>query len=136
MTVPLPEPMTIGALSKRAGCNIETIRYYEKIGLLPQPRRRGSGYRTYADHDVRRLTFVRRARELGFSIEEVKALRRLADEQVPSCESARELAVRHLTGVRRRISDLRAIERVLAGTAARCARDKGPGCALLDLLAK
>jgi len=131
----MTEPLTIGALSKRTGCNIETVRYYEKIGVLPQPRRRRSGYRTYADDDVRRLTFVRRARELGFSLEEVKALLRLADEQEPSCGNARDLAVHHLAEVRRRIRDLRAIERVLAETATRCAREEGPGCPLLDLLA-
>ena len=69
-TASLATPLTIGALSKRTGCNIETIRYDEKISVLPQPRRRGSGHRTYTDDDVRRLTFVRRARELDFSIED------------------------------------------------------------------
>jgi MerR family mercuric resistance operon transcriptional regulator len=129
------EPLTIGALAKRTGCNIETIRYYEKIGVLPKAIRRDSGYRAYTDQDVKRLTFVRRSRDLGFSIEEVKALLRLADEKEPSCESARDLAIHHLGDVRRKIRDLRSIERVLADTAARCERGEVPGCPLLELLA-
>ena len=135
MPVDAVEPLTIGAVSKRTGCNIETIRYYEKIGVLPKPARRGSGYRSYTDADVRRLMFVRRARELGFSIDEVRALLRLADQQEPSCDAARALAVHHLADVRRKIRDLRAIERVLAETAVRCERGEVPGCPLLELLA-
>jgi MerR family transcriptional regulator, mercuric resistance operon regulatory protein len=135
MSVISATPLTIGTLAKRTGCNIETIRYYEKIGVLPKATRRDSGYRAYTDQDVKRLTFIRRARELGFSIEEVKALFRLADEREPSCESARELAVHHLGDVRRKIRDLRSIERVLAETAARCERGEMRGCPLLELLA-
>ncbi len=128
-------PLTIGVLSKRTGCNIETIRYYEKIGVLPKAQRQNSGYRQYAEGDVRRLTFVRRARELGFSLEDVRALLRLADEKERSCDKARRLAVHHLRDVRQKVADLRSIERVLAATAARCKNGSVPGCPLLDLLA-
>lgn len=129
------EPLSIGALSKQANCNIETIRYYEKIGLLPKPARRSSGYRTYTQADVKRLRFLRRARELGFSIDGVRALLRLADERERSCGKAHGIAVHHLTDIRKRISDLRSIERVLARTAAACRGGNIPECALLDLLA-
>jgi MerR family mercuric resistance operon transcriptional regulator len=135
MRHPPEGPLTIGALSKRTGCGVETIRYYEKIGVLPTPARRGSGYRSYAVEDVRRLAFVRRARELGFSLEEVRALLRLADQQEPSCETVRELAVHHLAEVQKKITDLRAIADVLADTAARCERGEAPGCPLLDMFA-
>jgi MerR family transcriptional regulator, mercuric resistance operon regulatory protein len=132
----ITEALTIGALAKRTGCNVETIRYYEKIGVLPQPERRGSGYRSYSASDVHRLAFVRRARELGFSIDEVRTLLRLADQLEPSCEKAHGLAVTHLADVRKKIADLSAIEGVLAETAARCERGEVPGCPLLDLLSK
>lgn len=71
--------LTIGPLSKRTGCNIETIRYYERVGLLPAPGRSPGGYRLYEDQHLKRLTFIRRARALGFSIDEVRKLLRLAD---------------------------------------------------------
>ena len=75
------DELPIGALSKQTGCNIETIRYYEKAGLLPVPARSPAGYRRYGSPHLRRLTFIRRARALGFSIEEVRKLLKLADEQ-------------------------------------------------------
>jgi MerR family mercuric resistance operon transcriptional regulator len=83
----------IGELSRRTGCNIETIRYYERIGLLPAPPRRGR-YRSYGLEDVGRLGFVRRARELGFTLEEVRTLLCLAAGGPASCTEARELAAR------------------------------------------
>jgi MerR family mercuric resistance operon transcriptional regulator len=125
----------IGDLSNRTGCNIETIRYYERVGLLPHPRRSPSRYRLYDSDDVRRLTFVRRSRELGFSLDEVRALLALsADRGQETCVEVRELAARHLEDIRAKIADLRAMERVLADSVRRCDAGEAPGCPLIDSL--
>jgi MerR family mercuric resistance operon transcriptional regulator len=121
-------------LSTRAGVNIETVRYYERIGLLPAPPRTEGGHRSYGEPYVKRLTFVRRARELGFTLEEIRMLLVLADERKPSCIKARSLAITHLADVRQKIADLERIERVLAQTVALCAESDRPGCALLEAL--
>lgn len=110
----------IGALSKRTGVNIETIRYYEKTGVLqPAPRTEG-GYRTYSSDDVRRLAFIRRARELGFSLDEVRALLDMAQERKRSCAEVRDVATQHLRNVRAKLADLRVIERVLKKVTTQC----------------
>jgi MerR family mercuric resistance operon transcriptional regulator len=123
----------IGELSRRTGCNIETIRYYERIGLLPAPPRRGR-YRSYGREDVTRLGFVRRARELGFTLGEVRALLGLAVGGQNSCTEVRELAASHLKDVRARIADLKRMERVLADSVQACDVGQDPGCPLLDAL--
>lgn len=125
--------IAIGELSRRTGCNIETIRYYERIGLLPAPARRGR-YRLYGAEDVGRLAFVRRARELGFTLEEVRALLALAAGGEGVCAEARELAASHLADVRARIADLRAMEGVLAEAVRRCDTGEAPGCPLIGAL--
>src|SRR5438093_6341175 len=86
--------LAIGTLSKRTGCNIETIRYYERVGLLPAPARSSGGYRLYGTGHLKRLAFVRRARTLGFSIDEVRTLLRLADERKRPCAEVRVVAER------------------------------------------
>ncbi len=123
----------IGALSKITGCNIETIRYYERIALIPKPARRGR-YRVYGLEDTDRLRFVRRARELGFSIEEVRTLLRIALTQSASCEQARMLAAAHLADVRTKIADLDKMEAVLSATVAACERDHDDGCPVITAL--
>ena len=123
----------IGELSRRTGCNIETIRYYERIGLLPTPLRRGR-YRRYASDDVARLGFVRRARELGFTLDEVRALLGLAANGERSCSDVREVAASHLRDVRERIADLKRMERVLADSVRGCDAGSSAGCPLLDAL--
>ncbi|CAM5584613.1 helix-turn-helix domain-containing protein [Sphingobium scionense] len=123
----------IGELSQRTGCNIETIRYYERISLLPVPLRRGR-YRAYGPSDVRRLSFVRRARELGFPIDSVRALLALADGGAASCAQARDLASEHLRDVRVKIADLRRMEQVLGDTVAACEADDTVSCPLLETL--
>lgn len=125
--------IAIGELSRRTGCNIETIRYYEKIGVLPKPQRRGS-YRSYEGADVQRLSFVRRARELGFPIDAVRALLALDGDGSTSCGDARDLAKEHLTDVRAKIADLKRMERVLRQTVDACDADGAAGCPLLDAL--
>jgi MerR family mercuric resistance operon transcriptional regulator len=127
--------IAIGELSRRTGCNIETIRYYERIGLLPAPPRRGR-YRDYAREDVARLSFVRRSRELGFSLDAVRALLRLAGGRDDACAEVRSLAAIHLADVRRKLADLRAMERALAQSVRRCDAGETPGCPLIETLSR
>jgi MerR family transcriptional regulator, mercuric resistance operon regulatory protein len=123
----------IGELARRTSCNIETIRYYERIGILPAPPRRGR-YRSYEPEHVSTLSFVRRSRELGFTLDEVRALLGLASAGCASCAEARTLASAHLHDVRARIADLRRMERVLAGAVKACDADSNTGCPLIDSL--
>ena len=130
----MPSPsLTIGQLSQHTGAKIETIRYYERIGLLPVPLRLGR-YRSYDRSDVGRLGFVRRSRELGFSIKEVRALLDLAAGGHESCADARDLAAVHLRDVRSRIADLRRMERTLAATVQACDLGDNAGCPLIETL--
>lgn len=121
-------------LARRTGANLETVRYYEKVGLLPSPPRTASGYRSYDGTHERRLGFVLRARELGFSLEEIRALLRLADEREQPCAEARGLAATHLADVRAKIADLKRMERVLKGVVAQCGDGNRPDCPLIETL--
>ncbi len=127
------QAMPIGELSRRTGCNIETIRYYERIGLMPVPPRRGR-YRSYGADDVGRLSFVRRARELGFTLDEVRTLLGLAASEQASCAEVRMLAASHLADVRARIADLKRMERVLADSVRACDAGQDAGCPLIQAL--
>ncbi len=126
--------LAIGALSARTGCKVETIRFYEREGLLPAPARSSGGYRLYSGDHLKRLTFIRRARALGFSIDEVRKLLTLADERRRPCAEVRLVAGTHLQDVRVKIADLRAMERVLRDTVARCAAGRRADCALIEAL--
>lgn len=125
--------LQIGELSRRTGCNIETIRYYERIGLMPPPPRRGR-YRIYGGGDLARLSFVRRSRELGFTLDEVRALLGLSAGGQGSCAEVQELATGHLKDVRARIADLKRMERVLAESVRACEAGRDAGCPLIDAL--
>ena len=125
----------IGELSKRTGCNIVTIRYYEQIALLPEPARSAGRYRVYDTSAVRRLAFIRRARGLGFTLDEVRALLSLsANDRQDTCANVREVAENHLAYVRAKIADLRAMEDVLADAVRRCAAGEVSGCPIIDAL--
>ena len=128
------ESLTIGAVSRQTGVNVETIRYYERIGLLPCPQRSNSGYRVFRRGDVTRLSFVRRARDLGFSLDQVKALLGLAHGRRRSCRAVQAVATAHLGEVRAKMADLRRLERVLQDMVARCGEGAMPGCPLIDAL--
>jgi MerR family transcriptional regulator, mercuric resistance operon regulatory protein len=131
-----PTAITIGELSRRTGCKVETVRYYERVGLMPPAPRTAGRYRLYHDGDVRRLAFVRRARELGFTLDDVRTLLTLAREQADGpCAEARALAAAHLAAVRSKIADLRAMERVLDDAVDRCATGAAPNCPVIDALA-
>lgn len=124
-----------GELARRMGCNLETIRYYEKIGLLPEPPRSANDYRVYDETHVRRLHFVLRGRELGFSIEKIRSLLELVDVGNQTCSEVKARTEDHLTDVRAMIANLRRIETVLAKTAAQCSGNHTPECPILDALA-
>lgn len=126
--------LTIGKLSQLTGVNIETIRYYEKIGVLPAPARTGNGRRAYGPIETRILAFIRRSRELGFSLDEVRALLRLGGPERASCREVREIATHHLTDIRAKMSDLRKLERLLSKTVAQCTGTTAPECPVLDIL--
>jgi MerR family mercuric resistance operon transcriptional regulator len=123
------------ALARRTGCNLETIRYYEKVGMMPDPPRTASGYRVYGESHVSRLRFILRARELGFAIDEIRNLLGLVDGGTQTCAEVKERTERHLADVRAKIADLRRIEKVLAVTAAKCSGKDVPECPVLEALA-
>jgi len=131
--------LKIGALAELTGTNAPTIRYYEEIGLLPRPDRREGGQRTYGDDDVKRLTFIRRCRDFGFPIEQVRDLASLMQDAGRSCTDARDLAQQHLVAVRTKLIELKALERSIAGFVescdATCAGGPGPDCVILEDLA-
>lgn len=121
-------------LAQRTDCNLETVRYYEKVGLLPEPPRTTAGYRSYDSTHERRLRFVLRARELGFSLDEIRELLCLVDERDRPCAEARNVAAVHLADVRAKIADLRRMERVLKDVVAQCGDGTLPGCPLIETL--
>jgi DNA-binding transcriptional MerR regulator len=131
--------LKIGALAELTGTNAPTIRYYEEIGLLPRADRREGGQRTYGDDDVKRLTFIRRCRDFGFPIEQVRDLASLMQDAGRSCTDARDLAQQHLVAVRTKLIELKALERSIAGFVescdATCAGGPGPDCVILEDLA-
>lgn len=133
----MPEiDIAVGELSRLTGCNIETIRYYERIGLLPEPRReKGGRFRRYNRDDAMRLRFIRRARQLGFTLDEVRALLRLAagDREDVRAE-ARGLAAAHVADIRAKIADLQAMERVLSDAICECDLGQRPRCPLIEVL--
>jgi MerR family mercuric resistance operon transcriptional regulator len=127
--------LTIGRLAVASGVNLETIRYYERIGLMPAPARTEGGHRAYEPDHRRRLGFIRRGRELGFSIDEIRALLDLAQPQRRACEDVRAIAATHLADVRAKMADLARLEALLSETVHRCnANVVAPSCAVLDLL--
>ena len=127
---------TRGDLARATGCNIETIRYYEKTGVLPDPPRTDAGYRIYSAAHATRLRFILRARELGFSMEDIRGLMGLEEGASPTCAEVKERTERHLADVRARIADLRRIETVLAETASRCSGAEIPECPVLDAISR
>src|SRR5215469_15184348 len=127
-------PLTRGALAVRTGCNVETIRYYERVGLLPPPPRSAGRHRLYGEGLVRRLNFVRRSRDLGFSIEEIRELLRLVDGGSYTCGEVEQLARDHVREIRRKIADLGKLARVFETMAAQCSGDAVPDCPIIDAL--
>jgi len=124
-----------GGLAQATGCNLETVRYYENIGVMPNPPRTAKGFRVYDEGHVRRLRFVMRMRELGFTLEEVRGYLTLVDGNTQTCAEVLERTQSHISEVRAKIADLQGIEKVLVETAEQCSGKDVPDCPILDALA-
>lgn len=123
-----------GSLGKQTGVNIETIRYYEKIGLMPDPDRSSGGYRIYDQSHLKRLSFVRRSRELGFTLHEIRELLELVDGGDYTCAEVRDRTIVHLEEVAQKIRDLQKMQRTLKTMAAKCDGGLVPECPIVDSL--
>lgn len=126
--------LAIGALAKMTGTKVETIRFYEKSGLLPVPERTAGNYRSYGRSDLNRLSFIRRARDLGFSLDQVRALLDLSDEKDRSCEAVDAITREHLVEVQRKIADLRALQTELDRMLAMCSCGTVAECRIIETL--
>ena len=126
--------VTIGGLSKQTGCNIETIRYYERIGLLPKPPRTEGGHRLYEREQIKRLVFIRRSRELGFSLDEIRTLLRLVDGKRYTCQEVKALTEEHLGDIKKKIADLKKLQKTLGEISAQCQGGQVPECPIIDAL--
>lgn len=126
----------IGTLSAATGVNIETIRYYEKIGLISAPPRTEGRQRVYDSVHLKRLTFIRRGRELGFSLDQVRELLGLVREHDLTCAEAKKMTDAHVADIRRKVKDLRKLERVLTELSAQCHGKEVPDCPILDAISQ
>jgi MerR family transcriptional regulator, mercuric resistance operon regulatory protein len=121
--------LTIGPLSKRICVNTDNIRYYERIGLSSKPPRSSGGHRLYADDHKQRLVFIRRARDLGFSLNEVRAILGLTGSRRVRCAKVNGITEQHIAGIRKRIRDLKRLERALGEMVELCPGNDNPDCA-------
>lgn len=129
-----PIEFTRGQLAQATGCGAETIRYYESNGLLPLPRRAANGYRIYDDENRKRLAFVLRLRGLGFTIEEIRRVCSLLDNENYTCGDIHEVTVEHLSAVREKIRELQKMQRQLKELADLCGQGSKPDCPIIDAL--
>lgn len=127
--------MNIGTVAEKSGVPPKTIRYYESIGLIPSADRDPNGYRTYDDVDMHTLNFIKRARSLGFSVDEVRDLLDLWHDRRRSSAAVKALTTEHLNALDRKIAELRSLRRSLANLVERCRGDDRPDCPILDDLA-
>lgn len=130
----MPTPLTIGQLARQTGTNAATIRYYETVGLLQPPRRSGGNYRYYSAQDQRRLVFVRRARELGFSIDQVRELIALGEQSEHECSSVDDVVKAHIADIARRVRDLQALQGELERMIGNCPGGRVADCRVLEAL--
>jgi len=128
-------PLTIGNLGRTTGVNIETIRYYERIGLMPEAQRSAAGYRLYDAKHRERLAFIRHSRELGFALDDIRELLALSDDPNRSCESADQIARVHLHEVEAKIAGLEALRKELRRMITQCRRDRIADCRVIRALA-
>lgn len=126
--------MRIGELARASGCRVVTIRYYERIGVLAPPARAANNYRQYDDAHLRRLRFVGRTRELGFSLDDVRKMLSLIDGGNYTCDDMHALAQEHLAEIRARMKDLSRMEAALTDLASRCDGGATPDCSMLESL--
>lgn len=126
----------IGALSAQTGVHIETIRYYERIGIMPAPPRTEGRQRVYDVDHLKRLTFIRRGRELGFSLDQIRELLGLVRGHELTCAEVKAMTETHVSDILRKVKDLRKLERVLSSLAARCHGREVPDCPILEVLGR
>ena len=131
-----PTEFSRGALATKTGVNLETVRYYESIGLMPDPGRSAAGHRIYRSSHLKRLTFIRRSRELGFTLQSIRELLELVDGGDYTCAQVRDRTRSHLDDVSSKIDDLRKIQRTLKAMATKCDGGSVPECAIVDALYK
>jgi Cu(I)-responsive transcriptional regulator len=127
-------PFTIGDMGRATATKIETIRYYERIGLLPKPRRMTNNYRDYGQAELVRLSFIRRSRDLGFSLDQVRALLGLSDDRSRDCAGIDRIAKEHLLEVERKIADLQALRRELRSVIDSCGGGTVAECRIIEAL--
>ena len=127
-------PIRRGELARLAGCHPETVRFWEREGLLPAPPRTASGHRLYGPEHLRRLRFLVRARALGFTLDEIRGLLALVDGREWSCAEVRDRTRAHLEDVERKLADLLRVRDTLADLVARCRGDRRPDCAVIESL--
>jgi len=127
--------MKIGDLAKATATKVETVRYYERIALLPPPARTSANYRAYGSAHLARLSFIRRARDLGFTIEAVRELLTLSDDRSQSCQAVDSIARAHLTEVERKIGDLTALRNELDRVVGACRHGTVAECKIIETLA-
>jgi Cu(I)-responsive transcriptional regulator len=130
----MSDGLSIGALSKATGTKVETIRWYERVGMLAAPGRTAGNYRSYGADHLGRLSFIRRARDLGFSLDQVRGLLRLTDDRDRSCEEVDAIAREHLAEVERKIADLEALRRELADLIGQCRHGTVAECRIIEAL--
>lgn len=128
------QKLAIGALSRKSGCKLQTIRHYETIGLLPPPKRTNGNHRLYNEHHIDRLIFIRRGRELGFSIEDIRELFELSESPDASCEKASAIAKRHLNNIKKNKASLAALETELSAMINACPNETNSTCRIIEAL--
>ena len=126
--------MKIGELASATGTKVETVRYYEKIGLLPPPARTSGNYRAYGVDHLARLSFIRRARDLGFTLEAVRELLTLSDDKTQSCEAVDGIARVHLTEIDRKVRDLKSLRSELSRVIGSCSHGTVADCKIIETL--
>ncbi len=126
--------MKISEAAESSGCHLETIRYYERVGLMPKPRRTASGYREYRDDEVDRLRFITRSRDLGFCLDEIRSLLRVESDRTLSCGEFDAIAREHLTDIRSKLRELNRIARELDRTINACSGGARGQCSILATL--
>lgn len=126
------ENMNIGTVAERSGVPPKSIRYYESIGLIHPADRRPNGYRSYSEHDMRTLAFIKRARSLGFSVEEVRDLLDLWRDRNRKSSAVKAMAAQHIEALDRKIEELQSMRKALAELVRRCRGDSRPDCPILD----
>ncbi len=127
--------LSIGELAKRTGCKVQTIRYYEQIGLMPQPGRSSGNQRLYGEKQADRLAFIRHSRELGFPLEAIRELLELSDDPNRSCEQADRIARSQLREVEVRMAKLATLKTELERMLQQCSRGRIADCRVIEVLA-